>query len=139
MASLISPTVARARAASMHSASRLPLPRAPSSSASSAARQACLVPRLAHVLEPRDLLLANLRVVDVEDVDVVGMLGPVLVDPDDDFLAPIDPRLTASRRLLDPQLRHAGLDGLRHAAERLDLLDQAPRLRRADRCVSAST
>ena len=40
MASLISPTVAWARAASMHRASRLPSPRAPSVSADSASRQA---------------------------------------------------------------------------------------------------
>ena len=36
--------------------------------------------------------------------------------------------LAARRRLLDAQLRHARLDGLGHAAERLDLLDQLPRL-----------
>ena len=51
-----------------------------------------------------------------------------LVDADDDVLAAVDARLAARRRLLDAQLRHAGLDGLGHAAHALDLLDDAERL-----------
>ena len=43
-------------------------------------------------------------------------------------MAGIDPRLCLGRGFLDPQLRHAGLDGLGHAAQRLDFLDVAPRL-----------
>ena len=72
MAGDISPTVARARAASMHSASRLASPAAPSRSRSMAAVQRVVVAGLAHVLEPGDLLVAHLGVVDVEDVDVLG-------------------------------------------------------------------
>ena len=37
-------------------------------------------------------------------------------------------RLAPRRGFLDAQLRHARLDGLGHAAERLDLFDQLPRL-----------
>jgi hypothetical protein len=40
--------------------------------------------------------------------------------------AGVDARLRAGGRLLDAQLRDAGLDGLGHAAERLDLLDVRP-------------
>ena len=55
-------------------------------------------------------------------------LEAVLVDADDDLVAPVDARLPARRGFLDAQLRHARLDRLRHAAERLDLLDELPRL-----------
>ena len=81
----------------------------------------------ADLLEPGDLLLAHLGVVDVEHVDVLGIVGAVLVDADDDLLAAVDAGLAAGGRLLDAQLRHAGVDGLGHAAERLDLLDDRPR------------
>src|SRR5262249_25360584 len=83
---------------------------------------AAFVTCLADLLQARDLLLAHARVVDVEQLRRLGvLLGLVLVDADDDLLAAIDARLTLGRRLLDAQLRHAGLDGLGHAAERLDL------------------
>ena len=82
----------------------------------------------AHPLEPGDLLLADLGVVDVEHVDMVGVGGPVLVDADDDLLATVDAGLAPGGGLLDAELRHAGLDRLGHPAERLDLLDDRPRL-----------
>ena len=55
------------------------------------------------------------------------------VHADDPLVAGIDPRLRARRRFLDLQLRNAGLDRLRHAAEGFDLLDMAPALREAVR------
>ena len=128
MASDISPTVARARAASMQRASRLPSPRAPSVRAVSAARRGALVAVGPDPGQALDLLAAHLGVVDVEHVDLVGVLGHVLVDPDDDLLAPVDPGLAAGRALLDAQLGHAGGDGLGHAAQLLDLLDEGPGL-----------
>ena len=51
----------------------------------------------------------------------------------------VDARLRARRRLLDAHLGQAGLDGLGHAAELLDLLDMAPGARAPDRAVSRST
>ena len=56
------------------------------------------------------------------------MLGHVLVDADDDLVAPVDPGLASGRALLDAQLGHAGGDGLGHASQLLDLLDEGPRL-----------
>ena len=50
----------------------------------------------------------------------------VLVDADDRLPAGVDPRLGAGRGLLDAQLRDARVDGLGHAAGRLDLLDVLP-------------
>ena len=50
----------------------------------------------------------------------------VLVDPDHRLAAGVDARLGAGRGLLDPQLRDAGVDRLRHAAGLLDLLRCAP-------------
>ena len=70
----------------------------------------------------------TLGVVDVADVDVAFLGEPVLVDADDHLLAAVDRGLPARRRFLDAQLRHARLDRLGHAAERLDLFDQLPRL-----------
>src|SRR5262249_42116990 len=48
-------------------------------------------------------------------------------------LAPFDTGLAARGGLLDAQLGHPGLDGLRHAAELLDLVDDAEGLGR--QCV----
>ena len=57
-------------------------------------------------------------------------VGRIAVDADHRLPAGIDPRLGARRRLLDPQLRNAGLDRLGHAAERVDLGDMVERARR---------
>ena len=51
---------------------------------------------------------------------------PVLVDADHRLAAGVDARLGAGRGLLDAQLRDARVDGLGHAAGRLDLLDVLP-------------
>jgi hypothetical protein len=53
--------------------------------------------------------------------------------------AGVDAGLGARRGLLDPQLRHAGLDRLGHAAERLDLGDVRPAPSSASSSVSRST
>ncbi len=58
----------------------------------------------------------------------VGRL--VFVDADDDLLAAVDRRLPPRRRFLDAQFRHAAFDRPRHAAQRLDLVDQRHRRRR---------
>ena len=84
MASLISPTVARARAASMHRASRLPSPAAPS--VRRRERVLAGLPRRgsARTRSSRAICWrAHVGVVDVEHVDVLGVRRLVLVDADD--------------------------------------------------------
>ena len=71
-----------------------------------------------------DLLGEHRGVVDVEHVDELGVGDLVLVDADDDLLALIDAGLAASSGLFDAELGHAGLDGLGHAAQLLDLIDE---------------
>jgi hypothetical protein len=83
------------------------------------------VARLLDALDAGDLRLAHGAVVDLADVDRRLLLELELVDADDDVLAAVDARLAPRGRLLDAELRHARLDGLRHAAHRLDLLDDA--------------
>ena len=138
-ASEISPTVARARSPRSARARRLPLPlRAASVSAPSAA---ATFPsrRGADPVEARDLRRRHLGVVDGEDLAPSALvLGAVLVDADDGVLAAVDPRLAPRRRLLDAQFRHAALDRLGHAAQRLDLVDQRPAAA-ATECVRLST
>ena len=97
-------------------------------SASSAARTRSRVALGLHACEPFELRAPHFGVVDVARVDrrFVGEL--VLVDADDHLVAAVDARLAAGRGFFDAQLRHPRLDGLGHAAERLDLLDQRPRL-----------
>ena len=80
-----------------------------------------------NALDPRDLRLAHGGVVDVQDVDIAGIVRHVSVDPDDDLLAAVHPRLTPRRGLLDAQLRHARRHRPGHATERLDLVDERPR------------
>src|SRR5258708_2772158 len=48
------------------------------------------VARRADAREPRHLRLADLGVVDVEEIDLRLLVGLVLVDADDDLLAAID-------------------------------------------------
>ena len=86
---------------------------------------------VALLLEPRQLVdlqpphggILHLQHVDRRFVDRL-----VFVDADHRLLAGVDPGLGLGGGFLDPQLGHAGLDRLRHAAERLDLLDMAPGL-----------
>src|SRR5439155_19479498 len=81
------------------------------------------VPRRPDALQARDLRLAHGRVVDLPDVER-RLLGELeFVDADDHVLASVDAGLPARGGLLDAELRHARLDGPRHAAHRLDLLD----------------
>ena len=87
---------------------------------------------LAHPFEPGDLGRADRRVVDIEDVDFGGIVGLVLVGPDDDLVALVDCRLAPRRGFFDAQFRHAALDRLCHAAQCLDLVDEGHR-RRGDR------
>src|SRR6185369_1565674 len=77
---------------------------------------AARISRSPDALQARELRLAHGGVVDLADVDR-RLLGELeLVDADDHVLAAVDARLAPRRGLLDPELRHAGLDGLRHAA-----------------------
>ena len=117
--------------ASMHSASRLPSPAAPSVSASSAASAAASSRVAPDALEPRDLLSgAPRRCRCRARRRGSASSARYLLTPTIDLLAAVDARLAPGRGLLDAQLRHARLDGLRHAAELLDLLDERPGLRR---------
>ncbi|MPL82808.1 hypothetical protein SDC9_28757 [bioreactor metagenome] len=87
-----------------------------------------LVPRRAHLRQPRDLRLADLDVVDVENVDRLFLGETILVHADDHLFAAVDHRLAPRRGFLDLQLRHARGHGLGHTAHRLDFLDQLPGL-----------
>ena len=78
-------------------------------------------------LQLLDLLRAHGGIVDLQHFDrrFVGRL--IFVDADDRLMAGVDARLRLGGGFLDAQLRNAGLDRLRHAAEVLDFLDMAPR------------
>ena len=95
-------------------------------SASSDARDGRGVARPLQLVEAQQLLAPHLDVVHLEDVDRRSSARAVLVDADDRLLARVDARLAPGGRLLDPHLRQAALDRLRHPAEFLDLLDQRP-------------
>mmetsp|Transcript_7682 Transcript_7682/g.12905 ORF Transcript_7682/g.12905 Transcript_7682/m.12905 type:complete len:637 (+) Transcript_7682:3-1913(+) len=75
--------------------------------------------------EQVDLLLAHSRVVDLEGRDLGLLVGrdTVLVDTDDDLITRVDVGLATGSRLFDPELGHSTGDGLGHATEGLDLLD----------------
>ena len=77
------------------------------------------------LIELRQLGDADLGVLDLEDLDVVFLVGrkAVLVDPDHRLLTRIDAGLGAGGGLLDAQLRDAGLNRGSHAAHFLDLGD----------------
>ena len=77
-ASEISPTVARARVASMASASRLPSPLAAACGQRvQRGARSCLRRGVARILlQARDLLLAHLRVVDIEEIDAASRPRP---------------------------------------------------------------
>ena len=92
-ASEISPTVARARAASIAERQQIALAaRRRCVSAASAAAATRRRRGRADPLQPRHLLLAHPRVVDVEQLDASAVRRPVLVDADDDLLAAVDAR-----------------------------------------------
>ena len=80
----------------------------------------------AQFLEACDLGVAHGVVIDAAQARGRVLFGRVFIDPDDDFLAPIDTRLAFGGAFLDAQLGHALLDGLGHAAQSLNLLDQRP-------------
>src|SRR3546814_16433636 len=86
------------------------------------------------LLETFHLLLAHRGVVDVEDLDRLILSGTVPVHANDDLLAAVDARLAPRGGLLDPQLRHAGFDGARHAAKLLYLRSEERRV--GKECVS---
>ena len=102
--------------------------RAASVSAASAAATAT-VSRVLRICARRvDLRLAHRRVVDLAHVHRVFVVEAELVDADDHVLAAVDARLLLRRRRLDLELGPARLDGARHAAHRLDFLEDRPRL-----------
>ena len=72
-------------------------------------------------------------------LDLLVRRRAILVQADHSLLARVDARLGAGRRLLDPQLRDAGLDRLGHAAQMPRLREGAARPARARSCVSRST
>src|SRR5581483_970522 len=83
------------------------------------------VARRAETLQLFDLRAAHRAVVDAERFERRLVCRTVAVDADQHLLAGIDPRLRAGGGFLDPQLRQAALDRLRHAAEGVDLGDMA--------------
>ncbi len=122
--------MARARAASTASASRLPLPAAPFGQR--VERRFQLSPDRASpciVVQPRDLRVAH-RALSISRTSIgVFLVELEFVDADDHILAPVDARLTARGGFLDAQLRDAGLDRLGHAAHRFDFVDDRLRVR----------
>ena len=121
-ASEISPTVAFARAAATDRASRFSSSRAGRALGDRrrGVRQrrqggvdGAVVALLAQPAQLGQLLGAHPGVVDLEHVDLLVDGGDVLVDPDHGLAPGVDPGLGAGRGLLDPQLRDAGVDGLR--------------------------
>ena len=121
--------MALARAASIASARRLPLPSpALRVSAASASSTSFWLRSLAQPRQLVDLQPPHGGVFDLQHVDRRLVDRLVLVDADHRLLAGVDPGLRLGGGFLDPQFRHAGLDRLRHAAELLDLLDMAPGL-----------
>ena len=77
------------------------------------------------LIELRQLGGTDLGVLDLEDLDVVFLVGrkAVLVDTDDRLLTRINAGLGAGGGLLDTQLRDASLDRSGHTAHLLDLGD----------------
>src|SRR6185437_9406465 len=87
---------------------------------------------IALAFQPRQLVelqLAHRAVVDLENVDRRFVRGAIFVDADHRLGAGIDAGLGAGGGLLDAQLRQAGLDRARHAAELFDFADVAKRAR----------
>src|SRR3954454_13120731 len=82
-----------------------------------------LIAVLLEGLEAGELALLGLGV-DLEDVDVVDLVGDELVDADDDVLAALVALVVAERRLLDLALHE--LKRLDRAAHLFDLLHQLP-------------
>jgi hypothetical protein len=119
---LISPTVALARAASTARASRLPVPRL---RRPQRLQRGIAVGLIALGLQAGQLLelLGRTEELSTFSTGCVGILGLVAVDADHALaIGGIDAGLGLGGGFLDAQLGDAGLDGLGHAAERLDLL-----------------
>ncbi len=84
---------------------------------------------VALLLQPRqlvDLQPPHGGIFHLQHVDSGFIDWLVFVDADHRLPAGVDPGLRFGGSFLDPQLWYAGLDRLRHAAERLDFLDVAP-------------
>src|SRR5215211_1308016 len=81
------------------------------------------VPAVLEPLEPLELALLGLRV-DLQDLDVVNLIGHVLVDADDDVLTVPVALVVGGGGLLDLALDE--LQRPHRAAELLDLVDQLP-------------
>src|SRR3546814_8039904 len=65
------------------------------------------------LVDPRDLRLADLRIIDLERFEQVLVLSAIFVHPDDDIVAAVDARLTGCGRRLDHRLGPARGGGLR--------------------------
>jgi hypothetical protein len=84
-----------------------------------------LIARCPNFGQPRNLLLAYRRVVDLARLDLVLDAALVLVHAHDDILSRIDARLLLRGRRFDLQLGPARAHGLRHAAHRFHFLMMA--------------
>lgn len=82
-----------------------------------------LVALFSQALELVDLGGAHLGVVDLQDVDRLFAFRLELVDADHGLRTAVNARLCLGGRFLDPQLRNALLDGLRHAAKLFHFAD----------------
>ena len=127
-ASEISPTVARARLASIERARRLPPPlRAASVSAASAAR-ARAGSRLPRTRSSRAIWAARTAALSTSRISTGSasseryLLTPTMTSSPRSIA-----RLAPRREFFDAQFRHAALDRARHAAQRLDLVDEGRR------------
>lgn len=85
------------------------------------------VPRRPDFFQTGDLRFAHGMVVDFAGFHRLFLGQPVLIDANDHILSGIDTRLFLGGTFLDLEFGPAGLDSMRHAAHRLDLLDNLPR------------
>ena len=77
--------------------------------------------RVARTFSRRAICASRTAVLSISRISTGGT---ILVDADDDFLAAIDACLANGCCFLDSQLRHAGLNGLGHAAHLFNFVDE---------------
>src|SRR5580704_10439393 len=81
------------------------------------------VPLGSQSFELGDLPRANGGRIDLQNLNIFPDLGFEPVDSNHRFDPAVDARLGLGGRFFDAEFRDARLNGLRHAADRLDLLD----------------
>ena len=123
--------MARARAASIASSSRLPSPARAFRQRGERRVHLGFGSRVAFTSFSRAICASRTAALSMARTSSgVFLLEFEFVDADDHILAPVDAGLAARRGFLDAQLGNAGLDRLGHAAHRFDLVDDRLRVHR---------